>query len=92
VSSVWDVETLIVDESEPVAFSNQVESITIAVESDIETVTLTVPEEVDSVNVEVPGMQGAPGLQNVYVQLNDPAVEFGWGMAEKGYIWIEADV
>ena len=39
--------------------------------------------------VNVPGVQGPPGLQNVYVQANDPAVEFGWGAEQEGFLWAQ---
>lgn len=35
------------------------------------------------------GPQGPQGVQNVYVQANDPAVEHGWGPAQTNYIWIK---
>lgn len=35
------------------------------------------------------GPQGRPGLQNVFVQSNDPAVENGWGPEQTNYIWIK---
>lgn len=36
----------------------------------------------------VTGPQGPAGLQNVYVQTDDPAIEYGWGMEQKDFIWI----
>jgi hypothetical protein len=40
------------------------------------------------------GPQGAPGVQNVYTGLVNPATIPGqeWGMDEAGFIWIEVDV
>lgn len=35
------------------------------------------------------GPQGPPGLQNVYIQTNDPSVEFNWGPEEEGFVWIQ---
>lgn len=46
-------------------------------------------DEVLTVEVQVPGMQGPPGVQNVFPQSNNPAVEFGWGPEEEGFIWLE---
>lgn len=42
----------------------------------------------------VTGPQGAPGLQNVYIQADDPSNVPGseWGAAETGFIWIEVNV
>jgi len=92
VSSVFDVDTISIDESDAIDFSSKVESVEILVDSDIETVTITQPDDVRSVMVEVPGIQGEPGVKNVYVQSENPATQFGWGAAEKGYIWIEVEV
>lgn len=80
MSTVFDITGISIDDGTVVTLENPV------------TVVNTTLNAVESVVVEVPGMQGPPGVQNVYVQENDPAVEFGWGMEEKGYIWIEADV
>lgn len=46
-------------------------------------------ETVDTVTVEVPGLQGPPGLQNVYAQTTNPAIQYGWGVEETGYIWLQ---
>ena len=43
----------------------------------------------DSIIVEVPGLQGPPGLQNVYAQTANPATQYGWGVEETGYIWLQ---
>ena len=61
-------------------------SITFADATTVPSVTLNVPTTVDTVTIAVPGPQG---LKNVYVQSNDPAVEFGWGAAQTDFIWIQ---
>ena len=53
-----------------------------------ETVTIT-PTPATIVQVTTEGPQGPPGLQNVYIQSNDPAVEFGWGPEEEGFVWLQ---
>lgn len=61
----------------------------------IPSVDITVPSPIQTVAVEVPGMQGPPGLKNVYVQWVDPSTEDPenpWGPEEAGFIWIKADV
>lgn len=95
MSTVWDVTGITVDEASPLTLNTDIDAVTITIDSDIESVTLTVPEEVESTTVEVPGMQGPPGVQNMYVQTVNPATqdpENPWGMDEKGFIWIEANV
>ena len=49
---------------------------------------IIVPATTQVVEVEVPGVQGPPGVQNVYIQENNPAVQYGWGPEETGYVWI----
>ena len=92
MSTVFDVTSITIDDGAPLGLSAGVDNVSISVVNVVETVTVSTPDPVDSAMVEVPGMQGAPGVKNVYVQLANPAVANGWGMAEKGYIWIEVDV
>lgn len=84
MSTVWDVETITLDEGNPALAGNIVDTIDISIADD----------GVESVTVEVPGPQGAPGLQNVYTGLTNPATVPGeeWGAEEKGFVWIEVDV
>jgi hypothetical protein len=44
---------------------------------------------VQLVEVVSEGPQGPKGVQNVYIQSNDPSVQFNWGPAEEDYIWIK---
>ena len=44
------------------------------------------------IGIMTPGPQGEPGVKNVYVQELNPAVQYGWGPEQAGYIWIEVDV
>lgn len=52
---------------------------------------LDIPEvAVTDATIEIPVVQGPPGLQNVYIQEDDPSA--GWGEAEKGNVWIRTGV
>jgi len=93
MSTVLEVTSVTVDADTSTTFTVEgVESVTIADAISPVTVTIDATDVVSEINVQVPGMQGPPGLQNVYVQPNDPAIEFGWGPEEAGYIWIEVNV
>jgi len=93
VSTVFDVTAVTVDADTSTTFSVAgVDEVVITDATLVPDITLDAPEAVSGVIVEVPGMQGPPGLKNVYVQENDPAVEYGWGPEEAGFIWIEVNV
>jgi len=93
VSTVHDVTGFTVDGDTSTSFSVQgVEEVSFVVDNEPVSVTVQADEPITQVNIEVPGIQGPPGLQNVYPQLNSPAVEYGWGMEEAGFIWIKVDV
>lgn len=55
-------------------------------------ITVDVTEVVTEVNVEVPGVQGPPGLQNVFVGTAAEVAALGWGPEEADHIWIEVNV
>ena len=86
MSTVFDADTITIDNETVINLVNSVQSITITDAGIIPDVTLNVATVVDTLQIEVPGPQG---VQNVYVQSNDPAVEYGWGANEAGFIWIE---
>lgn len=48
-------------------------------------------ESINTTMMEIatPGVQGAPGVQNLYVQQADPAIQNGWGQEQTNYVWIE---
>jgi hypothetical protein len=89
VSTVFDVSGISIDGGSVLAVDANVDTVTISDVTTVPNVTISVPEEIESAIVEVPGIQGPPGLQNVYIQPNDPAVEFGWGPEQTNYIWIQ---
>jgi hypothetical protein len=90
VSTVFDVTAITVDGGTPIVASADVDVITISDVTTAPSIVIDQPDTVQSVTVEVPGIQGPPGLQNVFVGPDDPSA--GWGMAQKGFIWIEVDV
>lgn len=88
MSTVFDAAAIVVDGSTS-ALQPAVSTVNVVVSQTIQSVNLTVPNTTSAIEVQLPGVQGPPGLQNVFVQSNDPAVEFGWGMEEKGFIWAQ---
>lgn len=52
-------------------------------------VELNLDQTVDLIEVTVQGPQGPPGLQNVFVQTENPALQYGWGPEQENYIWLE---
>lgn len=88
MSTVFDVTSVIVDGGNPAIFDTAIDTVTISDVTTTPSVTIDSPETVDVVTVEVPGMQGAPGVKNVYVQEANPATQYGWGVEETDYIWI----
>lgn len=87
MSTVFDVSGVNVADEFSTAFSSGIDSIEITDGTSFPSVTLTVPEDVETLTVEVPGVQGPPGLQNVYIQSDDPSS--GWGPEQAGYVWIQ---
>ena len=93
MSTVFDVTGVTIDADVSTSFTVAgVESVTIADVTAPVSVTIDATDVVSGVAVEVPGMQGPPGLQNVYPQLANPALQYGWGPEEAGFIWIEVNV
>ena len=41
------------------------------------------------IEIQTEGPPGPPGLQNVYPQSTNPAVQYGWGLEETGFIWLQ---
>lgn len=87
MSTVFDVTGISVDGGATTALIAGVDQVTITDATSIPNVTVSVPDPVDTVTVEVPGIQGPPGLQNVFVSSTDPSA--GWGAAQTGFIWIQ---
>lgn len=90
MSTVFDVTAVTVDSGAPIAAAADVDVITISDVTTAPSIVIDQPDTVQSVMVEVPGLQGPPGLQNVFVGPDNPSA--GWGMAQKGFIWIEVNV
>lgn len=88
MSTVFDVTSIVVDGGTPAAFDTAIDTVTISDVTTTPSVTISNPETVDVVNIEVPGMQGPPGLKNVYIQSENPATQYGWGIEETNFIWI----
>jgi hypothetical protein len=89
VSTVYDATELTVDNETVLDLTNSVTTVTISDVTTVPDLTIDVANTVDTVQVEVPGPQG---VKNVYVQSNDPAVEYGWGANQANFIWIETSV
>jgi hypothetical protein len=90
VSLIFDAKSITVDADEPIEFSMPgIRNVDVSIDNPVTKVEVNVPNTVSEVAVEVPGLQGAPGLQNVYIRDTSPAIDFGWGMNEKDYVWIK---
>lgn len=92
MSTIYDVDAVAVNDAPASSFSVALDNIAVEYDPAVTNINLNVDATPQTVQIETAGPQGPPGLKNVYVQPNDPAVEFGWGMAQKGFIWIEATV
>jgi hypothetical protein len=88
VSTIFDIDTIVADET-TINVGSVPTTITLQDSLTPMQVALTVNTSPEIVAVEIPGPQGPPGLQNVYVQTTDPAVQYSWGAAEANYIWIQ---
>jgi hypothetical protein len=93
VSTVFDVTGVAVDGGTSVAIDSGIDSITLTDDTTAPNVTIDVPQELESIVVEVPGIQGPPGVQNLYVQSDDPSKDGNgntiWGTEQTNYIWIQ---
>jgi len=85
MSTVFDATDMTVAELGLVAVGVPT-SLTISDATTIPSVTINAPQTVSTLTISVPGPQG---VKNVYVQSNDPAVEFGWGADQTDFIWIQ---
>jgi hypothetical protein len=88
MSLVFDAKSITVDGGTSVDVDLNVASIEINAALPVTEVSVEVPNATQTVQVEVPGMRGPAGVKNVYIQPNNPAVEFGWGPEETNYVWI----
>ena len=86
---ISDVTNLEIEGEDTISIAAAVSSITIQDAFVVPDITVTPFSGPEIIEVQVAGPQGAPGLQNVYIQSNDPAVEFGWGAEEEGFVWIQ---
>jgi hypothetical protein len=86
---ISDVRTVIVDGTMTATFTQPVASIQINVPPPTAaSIILTVPDGPEVIQIATPGVQGPPGVKNVYVQEADPAVQYGWGPEDANKIWI----
>jgi hypothetical protein len=86
---ITEVTVLDIEGEDPIAVSASITDIVVQDAFVAPDLTLTPATGPEIVEVQVAGPQGPAGLQNVYVQENDPAVEFGWGAEEEGFIWAQ---
>lgn len=86
---ISDVTDLEIEGEDTISIAAAVSSITIEDAFAVPDITITPFAGPEILEVQVAGPQGPPGLQNVYIQSNDPAVEFGWGAEEAGFVWIQ---
>lgn len=88
MSTVFDVTTLDTKDGAIAIAGGNVTTVEITTSLAVPTYSIEVPNSVATVEVAVPGVQGPAGAQNLYAQVEDPAVQYGWGANEKGYVWI----
>lgn len=73
MSQVTDIGEVIVDaNASPIAVTSINMDIEVTELAELSTVELTGPGEVTSVQVDTPGIQGPPGLQNVWIGEEPP--------------------
>lgn len=89
MTSLLDVTSVSVADGQDVPVSASVAQVTVTLQDGPSQIVLQPATGPQIVEIQTPGTQGAPGLKNVYVQHNDPAYEFGWGVQETNFIWIE---
>jgi hypothetical protein len=96
MSTVFDVTSVIINADTALTASvDAIDTATITDAMEPVTVSIDATEVVSQVAVQVPGLQGPPGLKNVYVSpaSEDPSKDSNgvtiWGLAEKDYIWIK---
>jgi hypothetical protein len=93
MSTVFDVEGIFVEGESSVAIDSAIDTITITDAMAVQNVTLDVPQELETTVIQVPGIQGPPGVQNLYVQSDDPRKDGNgntiWGTEKTNYIWIQ---
>ena len=90
MSTIFDAAEISVEENPDVILGSGTIAVTeVTLSQDVQTVEIVVDGEVATAQVEVPGPQGPAGLQNVYVQANDPSAEYGWGPEQEGFIWAQ---
>jgi hypothetical protein len=89
MSTIYDVASMTVDGGTAVNVSAPVTTISVVTALTDQIITITPPATTEVVEVQTAGPQGAPGLQNVYIQSTDPAQQFGWGPAQTNFVWIQ---
>jgi hypothetical protein len=88
MSLIWDVRSIEVDDQPEAVIGLNVDTIEITVDGVVTEVNLDFPNATETVQIETPGVQGPPGVKNVYIQTADPAIQYGWGPEQENYIWI----
>jgi hypothetical protein len=73
MSTVFEVTSVSVDGGAASTFDAGIDTITIENAFDTPNVTISTPQDVEIVEVQVPGIQGPPGLQNVFVSDTAPS-------------------
>lgn len=90
MSTVFDVDTLQVESNAELQLGTALTDLVIQIPTPaVPNIDLSVPNTVSNIDISVPGVQGPPGLQNVYVSEDNPAIAFGWGPEEEGFIWAQ---
>lgn len=89
MSTIYDVASMSIDGGTNVNVSAPLSTITVVPALVDQTITIVPPASTSIVEVQTAGPQGAPGLQNVYIQSNDPSVQYGWGPEETNFVWIQ---
>jgi hypothetical protein len=84
MASVNDIAVVDVGEEGPsVLFDADALTVSVTQPSNVSMVEITVPDDISTLTVETPGVQGPPGVQNLFVSDTAPAdPEIGW-------VWIK---
>lgn len=73
MSTVFDVTAVTVNGGAPTSFGTAIDNVLIQDAFQPINVTVTNPQDIETVEVAVPGIQGPPGLQNVFVSDTAPS-------------------
>jgi hypothetical protein len=92
MSTVFDINAISVNGGTTTSIGVAITEVVITDAMVVPNIDINIQAEPETIEIQVPGVQGPPGLQNVYVGPDDPSVLYGWGPEEENFIWIRTQV